>query len=131
VVALHHALTSDSVTGNFQLKLSTSLKLSIPRGPRPTQLGGNQVHLPHLSCHGTASTPPFCSSPTDAAREPRPTLPPLKLATAKILCQLIDLGSAFCPTCFNSAVRRAWPFSCVSLDHFSYIHRKLVFASSR
>lgn len=36
----------------------------------------------------------LCSSPTEAAREPRPTLPPLKLATAKILCQLIDLGSA-------------------------------------
>lgn len=94
VVALHHALTSDSVTGNCQLKLSTSLKLSIPRGHRPTQLGGIRV----------ASSSPFllrycfysslCSSPTEAAREPWPTLPPLKLATAKILCQLIDLGSA-------------------------------------
>lgn len=83
--------------GHWKLSIKvarTSLKLSIPRGPRPTQLGGIRVASSPLFLPRYCYYSSLCSSTTEAAREPRPTLSPLELNTAKLLCQLIDLCSA-------------------------------------
>lgn len=47
--------------GHWKLSIKVEYVFEIVNSARPTQLGGNQVHLPHLSCHGTASTPPYAA----------------------------------------------------------------------